>query len=704
MTPFSPSLTSETFDARAGLVGDPSGVLLPPEGAGARVVTYAADLAEAQALANLCEQFLRLTRQEHMTVTGAARLLGQPASLFSGARSVLARYLREGLAGLQPRRRLAGAKPRDLTAAIEAIPWFLPAARFFYLNTNRDAEHGSVPEAVRLTLSLPHLPIGWHTALRHKFLAAIQQPAVPACPADLREQILARQSAGLPLVTGRIAKAIAAPPAIVRLHRSPGAWALDTLSAPGSQRRYFDAATGQRQIMQPGDWFGGDDATPGIAVCVPCAEVITPTSQRYGVLLGRFQWLAYHDARTDKILAWDYVVRPRGSYRAEDVVNGIGAVTRVHGVPRKGWQLEGGTFHARLVRECIQLLGCEHWRTYSPHQKAIESIFNRVWTRLAIQFPHADMGRYRSENEANCALYEACKRGHQDPRKYFPTIDLVVAAFTQEVQAHNTRRIESEQYGQWVPDALFQASIERAPLRPFSPEMDWIFSPFSVERKVRGMLVRCRVPMFEDFSVPFEFHAPWMPLHNGKTVRLHFDPRQPRCTAKVILLEGSGQHRAGEILGDAQLIGETSGHIRLIMGWAQDDQRAGYLARQRTAQFLRRETRAIGGSGRPAYAASEQRDGVGAIQKIQISHPGDGVPNAGDANNGPQAGTGEPPDRAPFERQGSATVVNAPLSQSPSRAGMGPQPSSDHTSTSTQRRQLQEQLAEFERNHAHLFD
>src|ERR1039458_7306414 len=45
-------------------------------------------------------------------------------------------------------------------------------------------------------------------------------------------------------------------------------------------------------------------------------------SEKFGVLLGRFQWLAYQDCRTDKILAWDYVVRPRGSYRAEDILYG----------------------------------------------------------------------------------------------------------------------------------------------------------------------------------------------------------------------------------------------------------------------------------------------------------------------------------------------------------------------------------------------
>ena len=586
------------------------------------------DLDSAQSLAILFDRFHDLTTRDHMTVTGAARVLGKSASLFSGPNSLLARYRRGGLAALAVGGRAsqrAQAPCSDLTSQIESLPWFLPAANWFYLNTNATADRGSLPEAVRCTISLPDLPTGWTNPMRARFALAIgyQLSAIPTCPADLRESILARQSASRPLVPPRIAKQIILPPGIVRLHRNPRNWSLDTLSAPGSQRRYYNADTARREIMQPGDWFGGDDATPGIAVCVPCTEVITPVSQRYGVLIGRFQWLAYDDCRTDTLLAWDYVVRPRGSYRAEDVVNGIGAVTRAHGIPRKGYQLEGGTFNATLVRHCLKLLGCEHWRTYSPHQKAIESIFNRVWTRLSIQFPHADMGRRRGENQSNCALYEACKRGQKDPRSYFPSLPLVLSVFEEEVAAHNSRRIHSEQYGQWVPQDFFAQSVQEHKLRQFSPDMDWIFSPFSVERKIRGMMVRCRVPMFEDFSVPFEFHAEWMPLHDGKKVRLHFNPRDPQATAKIVLLERSGQSNPDDILGDAKLIGETSGHIRMVMGWAQDDQRAGYIARQRTNNFMRRETRAVTGTATAAtpYSATEHRDGLGQVTKIERTAP-----------------------------------------------------------------------------------
>lgn len=592
---------------------------------GGRYKTTNTDSAwlEAEANAALCRQFDLLMADGHHSLRTAAQELGKPASFFSGENSVYKKFQREGLAGLLPKQR------ENAAARVMEVPaWFVPAARFFYLLSNRTAYSGSVPEAVRRTISLPNLPFGWTNTHKERFLKAIGQGGptgtVPVCPAELREQILARQAAGQPLVTERIHRQIMVNASVVKHFRSPRDWSLANQSAPGSQRRFFNKETCQREIMQPGDWFGGDDATPGIAVCVPCKEVVTPVSQKFGVLLGRFQWLAYHDARTDKLLAWDYVVRPRGSYRAEDILNGMGAVVRTHGVPRKGFQFEGGAWNSKLVKQAITLLKVDHWRTYSPHQKAIEAVFNKVWTRLAVQFPHADMGRFRAENEANCKLYEACKAGHQDPRRFFPTLDIVVKVFEEEVAAHNTRLIKSGQYGQWVPDSLFADAVQASPLRQFSREMEWIFSPFAAERTVRGMIVSCRVPMFENFSVPFDFGADWMPQYSGKKVRLHFNPRQPKCVAKVILAD------TGEILGDAQLIGETAGHIRYILEWGDDNQRAGYLQRQRVGNFVRRETRGIGASGRVEYAKSEERDGVAKISQIEKNPTGGRMTNGSD--------------------------------------------------------------------------
>ncbi len=570
-----------------------------------------ASLAEAEQIAALCRQFDQLLADPSHSLRTAAAALGKSPSYFSGPQSPYARFRREGLAGLLPARREDALKP-----SMDLPDWFIAAAKFFYLLSNRATNSGSVPEAVRRVISLPSLPFGWTTAMADRLKTRLGLPEIPSCPPDLRESILRRQAAGKPLVPPSVHRRIMVPEPIVQFHRSPRDWSLAHLSAPGSQRR-FTNSEGERIAKMPGDWFGGDDSTPGIAVCVPVKpeEITTPTTQRFGVMLGRFQWLPFDDCRTDKILAWDYVIRPRGSYRAEDILSGMHAVVRTHGIPRQGWQFEGGVWNSKLVRNCISVMGTQHWRTYSPHQKTIESVFNRIWTRLAVQFPHADMGRRRGENEANCDLYESCKAAQKDPRNYFPDLETVLKVIEEEVAAHNSKRIDSAQYGAWVPDNYFEDSTSKNPLRQFSEEMDWMFSPYCAERTVRGMLVGCRVPMFEDFSIPFEFGADWLPLYSGKKVRIHFNPRLPKCRAKVLLASPMPGKPEGTVLGDAELIGETSSYIRYILNWGSDNQRAGYLARQRVNNFVRRETRGIGVGGRVSYSRSELKDG---LQKVAI--------------------------------------------------------------------------------------
>ena len=647
-------------------------------------------LAGAEALAGVCREFDRLMADGHHSLRTAAAELGRSPSFFSGANAPYARFKRHGVAGLVP-------ATRTVASSMEVPTWFVPAARFFYLLTNRTRNSGSMPDAVLRVISLPNVPSGWTTAMKARLAKALGLAELPECPANLREEISARYAAGKQVVPPSISRQIIVNKSIVKFSRSPRDWSLANQCAPGSQRRYLDKETGERRIMAPGDWFGGDDATPGIAVCVPVAEytAITPVSQKFGVLLGRFQWLAYNDCRTDKLLAWDYVVRPRGSYRAEDILNGMNAVVRTHGIPNKGWQFEGGTFNAKLVQQAIALLGNAHWRTYSPHAKPIESIFNRVWTRLAAQFPHADMGRFRGENEANCKIYEACKAGHQDPRRHFPTLAIVVKAFEEETAVQNSRRIKSRDYGQWVPDEIFDQAVQAHPLRNFSPEMEWIFSPFAAERTVKGMMVGCKVPMFENFSVPFDFGADWLPHYAGKKVRLHFNPRQPKCVAKVVLLENATglngrAQTSGDILGDAHLINETASYIRYILNWGDDNQRAGYLQRQRVGNAVRRETRGIGTGGRVEYSKSEERDGIARTSQIEKFNP---MTDGGIHDASGDAALGRPVSR----------VIAAPSSSS-SRPGRLESPQPEPVARPVEDRAARRaELEELSRQTDHLF-
>lgn len=592
------------------------------------------DWAEAEAKAQLCADFLQLTREGY-SLRQAAKALGKGVAHFSGADSMLAQYQRGGVAALLPKRRECGAK------ATFAVPdWFIPAARFFWLLTNRTWNSGSVPEAVRRVISLPNLPVGWDATTLRRFLTAIGEEkqsgssALPSCPAELRELILARERAGKPLVPERIARQITASARAVRQHRNPTEAGLHYLSSPGSIMWTNDAETGERRFTRAGDWMEADDGTINFPVCIPWTMGGCPTSDKFGVKVGRFQFLRPIDAGSRFRPGFLYVARPRGSYRREDVLALMRLVCRAHGVPR-GWRFERGTWESNMVKEAVRLLGSQLQTVYSPRQKPfVEGGFNQDWTKLSVHFPRADVGRYMGETEEANDLLTKCKKATEDPRNHFPMLDDALKAFAAITREENSTPVNSANYGRWIPEERWREQLAANPLRRLSVESEWIFHPYVREWTVRGMLVGGRVPLFEEVSVPFDFSAQWLGQFDGAKVRCHFDPTEARCEATVVLLEpGQGTPRTfkrGDVLGTAIQINETAGYARLVMGWGDDPASLGRKLRQQTASAMRREVRAILPNGHSAGGESELRDGLG--QKAVINHGGNDLPQVAEQN------------------------------------------------------------------------
>ena len=260
-----------------------------------------ADHARALEVARICEQYLALIAQGN-SLRMAAYTLGRSPSWFSGDNSPVARYQRGGVAALLPERRAARAGTSDITRQIEGLGWFIPAARHFYLLTNRTWTSGSVPEAIRRTISLPHVPVGWGQKQVKSLLLAVHCEAVPTCPEELRELILGRERNGLPLVPERIARQVTVSAATVRLHRNPGEFALDYLNTPGGMRMIVDPATGESRRVRAMEIVEADDATINFPVCVPWTLGGTPSSDKFGVMVGRFQWLVFIDVGTSQVL------------------------------------------------------------------------------------------------------------------------------------------------------------------------------------------------------------------------------------------------------------------------------------------------------------------------------------------------------------------------------------------------------------------
>ena len=164
--------------------------------------------------AAIFEEYIELRDRCHHTVTGAARALGLSASTVSGQGSMLSRYLRGGIAGLTRRGR--GAVASDLSQQIELLGWFVPACQFFYLSAHR--RQGALVGAFRRAAALPSFPIGWRRETRARFLARLNLPSPPECPASLREELATREREGKPIVPPRIERLVKSTPADIRRH------------------------------------------------------------------------------------------------------------------------------------------------------------------------------------------------------------------------------------------------------------------------------------------------------------------------------------------------------------------------------------------------------------------------------------------------------------------------------------------------------
>jgi len=604
------------------------------------------DLVEAQARANICEQFASLVHKG-LSKRQAARALKKSVSWFSGDDSVLARYKRAGLAGLVQRSGgLASAAVSDLTHEIESLPWFIPAAQFLYLITNRTSNTGSLPEAITRTISLPVLPIGWTQVIIDRFLKHLNLDELPVCPESVRNAIAARHKARQQIVPKRIARQItnAVSRQIVEQYRRPHETALNYLSCPGSAM--ISRHNGIQEFFRAGDTVESDDGSINLPVCIPWTSpnggliTETPCSAAYGVIVGRFQWLRLIDCGTRFRPGWAFVARARGSYRGADVQTLLRGATIQHGIWNE-YRFEQGVFKSETVRRTIELMNSRLHTVLSARGKPfVEGGFSHDWTKLSVHFPQCDLGRYAGDTEEANKLLQNCRAGRTDPRRYFPMLKDVLAAFDAITEEQNRSTIKSSNYGQWIPEERWNRELAERPMRKLDSALTYMFEPYALTWKVRGALVGGRVPIFEGMSVPFDFTSPWLHRYHGCRLRLHFDPSAHRCIAVPVLMQDWQGQRAGTVLDPLYQVNETTGYIRMVLGWGDDPGTAGLKAKQQSAVAMRRDVRTIMPGGKSGYSRSEVKalDQTGILERN--SRPAEDGRSKTEDGSPSRAGTG----------------------------------------------------------------
>ena len=485
--------------------------------------------------------------------------------------------------------------PRRRIPRLDYAPEDIAVLRALYLDdTNISSGTGSAPEAARLALDRGRLSATLTQELRDR--AAGGRPILPV---RLRREILA---------------GVQAP--IVRAARAPREAWLQNVESPGSLQFTIDQETGEERLYQPGECWTLDDASLNFAACVQLERPGDRCWERFGCIVGRFQFLLPCDHRSYFLPGLSYTARPKSSYRAEDLVATLHTAFREHGHPRR-MVLERGVSASNLVHQAVGGLGIEIVHVKSPHQKPVEFVFNTLHCYLT-PVP-GQVGRYAGDVENTIRVIESCRRGATDPREEFWPLARVLEAVRAAVVRWNEHTVESRLYGRWVP-AEWWARESGAHLSAVAPQDAWLFHPHITDPlRVTGMLVKTSVAWMPGHSVRFAFAGDWLLNWQGATVRLHFNPftADNIMVATVVLAEDYRGSPAGGVLGELAQVDRLANYTRRAFGYS-DAPDIGLAAVRQGAQALRRAVVAIRADGSAGAQDHEARDGAGRRETVTV--------------------------------------------------------------------------------------
>jgi len=360
-----------------------------------------------------------------------------------------------------------------------------------------------------------------------------------------------------------------------------------------------------------------DDGTLNFVCWIPWPMGGDPCSDKFGVRIGRWQFLPAIEAGWSHFyLGYALVCRARASYREEDIRSLIHLVARTHGLP-DGFRFERGSWEANNVVELLGRLGVKLHTVYQPNQKPfIEGGFSKQWDYLSmIDKQVAQVGRYRGEMEEANRLVEKCKAGRADPREHYPSLGQSITAIDGMLAMRNSDTLNSI-YGKWVPEIRFKEHAAERSWPALPPEMEFLFAPYVRKWTVAKGTVGGKLPLLDDFSVPFYFSHEELWRWNGREVRVYFDPAAEQCTATIVSLSDYHGFRAGEVICRAELVGDLTHFARASMGWSEVEAGRYNQALRLGRAACRREVRALGPDGQVKASVSEARDGQGSVARV----------------------------------------------------------------------------------------
>ena len=324
--------------------------------------------------------------------------------------------------------------------------------------------------------------------------------------------------------------AVQVPASVLDAHRDSRSTGSTYISTPRSKS--FIDQDGEEQVIRAGHSFQSDDGTLNIYSYIDWPFGGDKCSERYGVKLGRWQFLPVVDVASLAIVAYDVIARPRGSYRAEDVASLLGRTMIEIGKPL-WWALERGSWESNRVTDLLKLSGVTVKTAWeSKHKAAVEGSFNRLWTPMSMIPGH--VGRDRARFKQVEELAQRCQAGNADPREHFLALEPGLDHIDKCVEIANSLPVNSPTWGSWIPKERLDRQLGESPMTRLDPQHAVFFA-----REIRswkmtklGIGGRCDGPLL-GFPVHFQHENFWQ--FEGCQVKAFFDPYADQVRATVVL-------------------------------------------------------------------------------------------------------------------------------------------------------------------------
>lgn len=504
----------------------------------------------------------------------AIRLRVPVATLSRVAHAVATR----GLDGLKDAHHNSGRRP-----ALQLTQEETHTLSALYLRTNRAKDAGSMRAACKFFALLPET----RPELSQAILSQLDLNRLPGFAVQALRPVTATHFQAL---------------------RSPSRLGPNSFS--GRRGSFSNDKLHRRRVVE------ADDATLNFPAWIPWPHGGDPASDKFGVRLGRWQFLPALEAGwSHAYLGYTLVARPRGAYTADDLRSLIHMVATRHGLPDT-FRFERGTWESNAVVNLLESLGVTLDTVWQSNQKPfIEGGFNKLWTYLSLI--DGQVGRFRGECEANSRLLQQCRAGRANPKDHFPSLKQTLAAIDGALAMHNSDTIHSASYGSWIPDLRAKQLQEERPWNPLPADLAYLFSPVVREWTVAKGVVGNQLTLADGLRLPFYFHHDDLWRLNGKPVRLHFDPGAPEVAATVTALVDHAGYKPGEVVCVASLFGDIPHHARAALGWADPATPPATPSNRAPLAALRREVRALAPRGQLIASTSEHRDGAGNANKVE---------------------------------------------------------------------------------------